>query len=154
MLETLGSLIGPFFNGIWGLVSGRFGWQAPLAALLSVVASWFVFSQSNAPLPVPATVIAVLVLSLVNFSVAFWTFLIVNGNAFSASGKVQGWVTMWVTAVILAIVWGTVGAGIGLALLDIFVDVNVWTTAVINALAVGTLVATATIAALKSYVQK
>lgn len=156
MFETLRSLVRPFFGAIWAIASGTFGWQPPVAGLVSLLLSWAIFASLNPTASAVASIIAIVVLLFISATIAFWSALIANGSAYETAGKGSTWQSIWLTSVAVALVWGTLSAALGLGALDFFVDVDirVWLTAFTNALVTGTVVASAMIIALKSLAQK
>jgi hypothetical protein len=154
MFETLRSLVRPFFGAIWGIVSGAFGWQAPVAGAISLFLSWAIFAALNPTASALAAVLAVSILLLINSTIAFWSFLIANGSAYQPARKGNSWQSVWLSSVVVALIWGFFSASIGLGVLNFFFDLSVWQTALANAVVTGTLVATITIGAIKSLITK
>jgi hypothetical protein len=155
-METLRSLVRPFFGAIWAIASGTFGWQPAVASLVSLLLSWAIFASLNPASSAVASVLAVAVLLFISATIAFWSGLIANGSAYERPGKGTSWQSIWLTSVVVALVWGTLSAALGLGVVDFFVDIDirVWLTALVNALVTGTIVASAMISALKSLAQK
>ncbi len=154
MFEIMRSLIGPFFGGIWALVSGRFGWRAPIIGAILVTLTWAIFTQINPSATLWVSILCVGVLSLVNASIAFWSFLIVNGNAYERPEKAQSWTGVWITSIVIALVWGTVCGILALSIIYLFFSIHVWLTAFANASLAGTLCAAASVGSLQALFKK